>query len=168
LPYGFSHWDKLPTEIKDVITSYATGQLIHERRQNKEAVELRKELELYSMLRMIWRRFGHVRINYLKCYNHSYLPTYDVSIQSNVRLRKIYLDHQKVYVNYKKVYYCYINYIGEYVDRKTKRKCEMVILRGRLRSSLSFSSFYIQEKIKKATSIAINNKCNHDHCLCFS
>ena len=120
------------------------------------------------MLRIIWRRFGHVRINYLKCYNHSFLPVYDPNLQCNIKLRKINVNHNKIYANYKRAYYCYINYTSEYIDRKTKRKCEMIILRGRLHSSLSFSSFYIQEKIKKATSIAINNKCNHDHCLCFS
>jgi hypothetical protein len=156
LPYGFSHWDKLPTEIKDIITSYATGQLIHDRRQNKEATDLIKEMDLYSSMRMLWRRFGHARITYIKCYKHSFKFPFNSP--------PCYVSHNKIYVNYKKTYYCYINYIGEYLDSKTKRKCEMVIGRVCIRSSL----FNIQEKIKKATSTAIDNKCvDHKHCLCF-
>jgi len=149
----------LPTEIKEIITSYATGQLIHDRRQNKEAVDLIKELDLYSSMQMLWRRFGHTKIKYVKCYKHAFnLPSYDTRLQC-------YVSHRKIYVNYKEAYYCYINYIGEYLDSKTKRKCEMVIGRGCLHSSL----FNIQKYIKKATSIAIHKKCNnHSHCLCFS
>jgi len=133
---------------------YATGQLIHERRQNKQVTELMKELELYSTIRMIWKRYGHVRITYVKCYKHSFTFPFNYP--------PCYGSHNKIYVNYKKTYYCYINYMGEYIDIETKRKCEMVIGRA----GVSLSLFNIQEKIKKVN--AIDNECNdHSHCLCF-
>jgi len=73
---------------------YATGQLIHERRQNKQVTELMKELELYSTIRMIWKRYGHVRITYVKCYKHSFTFPFNYP--------PCYGSHNKIYVNYKK------------------------------------------------------------------
>lgn len=116
------------------------------------------ELQQFSSLRRVWMPFGHVRIKYLKCYNHAF------NLSDN-ETQYPYVGHSKTFVNYKKAFYCYINYKGEYFDRKIQRKCEILIGRACLKSTLLNIKRYIQHAI--SNNAEKRKCCDHQHCICF-
>lgn len=114
------------------------------------------EMESFSSLRRVWMPFGHVKIEYLKCYDHAFnIPGYETCYTPT--------RHDKIYVNYRNAYYCFKNYKLEYFDRRTKKICEMTIGRQNITSTF----LNLNTHLKRAKANAVERKCNHQHCICF-
>lgn len=89
-----------------MIVAFAVAQhaldLIRQEQWDTLMMELKSYVHLRSVLGL-----GHVRISYEKCSYHSGL------------LHKG-LTHKVKRTNYRSAYCCYINFNGEYMDKKTR------------------------------------------------